>query len=186
MWSKISLHFVNSYFNLLIWEGGWRGGREEEREREGEGERWLCCPCYLCIHWSLLVCVLTRALTHNLGLLEPHCNQLTYLVKDLFAKSFFKKDFIYLFLERREGREIERERNINVREKYWLVACHMCPDCEPNLQPRHVLWWDNAPTNWATLAGPQLIFDMTQKQFNWGNEFLTSSSRAIVHLWTKK
>ena len=27
------------------------------------------------------------------------------------------KEFIYLFLERREGREKERERNINVREK---------------------------------------------------------------------
>ena len=28
--------------------------------------------------------------------------------------SFFWKDFIYLFLERGEGREKERERNINV------------------------------------------------------------------------
>ena len=27
---------------------------------------------------------------------------------------FFKKDFIYLFLERREGREKEREQNIGV------------------------------------------------------------------------
>ena len=30
---------------------------------------------------------------------------------------YFKKDFIYLFLEREEGRENERERNIDVREK---------------------------------------------------------------------
>ena len=30
----------------------------------------------------------------------------------------FLKDFIYLFLERGEGREEERERNINVREKH--------------------------------------------------------------------
>ena len=28
------------------------------------------------------------------------------------------KDFIYLFLERGEGREKERERNIDVREKH--------------------------------------------------------------------
>ena len=35
--------------------------------------------------------------------------------------SFFLKDFIYLFLERREGREKKRERNINV----WLPL--KCP-----------------------------------------------------------
>ena len=34
----------------------------------------------------------------------------------------FSKDFIYLFLERGEGREKERERNIDVREKHQLVA----------------------------------------------------------------
>ena len=51
-------------------------------------------------------------------------------------------NFIYLFLERREGKE---ERNINVREKHWLVAScmypnqgrthnlGMCPDWELNL-----------------------------------------------------
>ena len=31
---------------------------------------------------------------------------------------FLFKDFICLFLERREGREKERERNISVREKH--------------------------------------------------------------------
>ena len=34
--------------------------------------------------------------------------------------------------------EKERERNINVREKYCLVASHMCPDQELNPKPRHV------------------------------------------------
>ena len=34
--------------------------------------------------------------------------------------SFFKKYFIYLFLERGEGKEKERERNINV----WLSLEH--------------------------------------------------------------
>ena len=33
---------------------------------------------------------------------------------------YFKKDFIYLFLERWEGRKEERERNINV----WLPVTH--------------------------------------------------------------
>ena len=51
----------------------------------------------------------------------------------------FKKDFIYLFLEKGEGKEKERERNISV----WLplgmpptgdLACNpgMCPDWESN------------------------------------------------------
>ena len=38
------------------------------------------------------------------------------------------KDFIYLFLERGEGRKTERERNINVGEKYQWVASCICPD----------------------------------------------------------
>ena len=39
----------------------------------------------------------------------------------------FKKNFIYLFLERGEGREKERERSINVGEILQLVAFHMPP-----------------------------------------------------------
>ena len=61
-------------------------------------------------------------------------------------KYIFKKDFIYLLLERREGKEKERERNMDVQEIYRLVAsptpptgdlvCNpgMCPDWESN-------WW---------------------------------------------
>ena len=37
----------------------------------------------------------------------------------------------------REDRK-ERERDINVREKYLLVASQMCPEWEPNPQSRHV------------------------------------------------
>ena len=82
----------------------------------------------------------------------------------------FLKDFIYLFLERGEGREEERERNINVREKHWSVASHtrpvwapsrsrdrtwssdMCPDHESNWQP-FALWDDAEPTEprWSGL-----------------------------------
>ena len=36
---------------------------------------------------------------------------------------FFNSDFTYLFLERGEGREEERERNINV----WLPLTHPLP-----------------------------------------------------------
>ena len=39
----------------------------------------------------------------------------------------FLKDLIYLFLERWEEREEERERNIELREKHQLLASHMYP-----------------------------------------------------------
>ena len=62
------------------------------------------------------------------------------MILDL-SLSFFKKDFIYLFLERGEGSENERERNINV----CLPLAHpllgtwcnpgVCPDWESNWRP---------------------------------------------------
>ena len=50
-----------------------------------------------------------------------------------------KKDFIYLLLERREGRKEERERNINVPEIHGWVASHTPPAgglaCNPGMFP---------------------------------------------------
>ena len=49
--------------------------------------------------------------------------------------------FIYLFIylsERGEGREKERERNIDVREKHQLGASHTCSNWGQNPQSRHV------------------------------------------------
>ena len=56
------------------------------------------------------------------GLLEiffQSCHGICCLFTTIFF--LFKKDFIYLFLERGEGREKKREKNINV----WLPL--MCP-----------------------------------------------------------
>ena len=64
---------------------------------------------------------------------------------------YFFKDFFYLFWERREGREEERETNITVWEKHQFVASPMqpnwglghnpgkCPDWEPNREL--LLFW---------------------------------------------
>ena len=46
------------------------------------------------------------------------------------GKAIFLKDFVYLFLERGEGREKERQRNIKV----WLPL-----KWGPGPQPRHML-----------------------------------------------
>ena len=54
-----------------------------------------------------------------------------------------------MILERGEGREKERERNINVREKYGSVASQTRPDQGPNLQSKHVPW---VGINTATLS----------------------------------
>ena len=51
---------------------------------------------------------------------------------------FLKKDFMHPFLEKGEGREQERERNIDVGKEHLLVASPMWLNQELNLQPRHV------------------------------------------------
>ena len=75
---------------------------------------------------------------------------------------FLKKDFIYLFLERGEGREKERVRHSNV----WLLLAH--PHQRPKPQPRHVPWlgielatlWFSGrhSIHWATPARAIYIF----------------------------
>ena len=52
--------------------------------------------------------------------------------------SIKKKDSMYLFLERGEGREKEREGNIYVWEKHQSVASWLYPHGELNSQPRRV------------------------------------------------
>ena len=52
---------------------------------------------------------------------------------------FFLKRF-YLFLERGEGRDKEKERNTDMREKHRSVASGTCPNQGLNLQLRHVSW----------------------------------------------
>ena len=46
----------------------------------------------------------------------------------------------YLFLEKGEGRDKKRDRNVDVREKHRLVASCTSPDWEPNPKPRCVPW----------------------------------------------
>ena len=76
---------------------------------------------------------------------------------------FFKKDFIYLFLDRGEGKEKERERNINV----WSSLMGPPLETKPGLQPRHVPWLGIEPMtlwltgwhsiHWATTARAELL-----------------------------
>ena len=70
--------------------------------------------------------------------LEGEC--LTAPTRSGPGSHFSFKDFTYLFLERGEGREKERETNINVWEKHQLVASCTHPDWGPGPQPRHVPW----------------------------------------------
>ena len=55
-----------------------------------------------------------------------------YLLFGVGNKHIKKKDFIYSFLDRGEGREKERERSINM----WLFLVR--PHWGPHLQPRRV------------------------------------------------
>ena len=73
----------------------------------------------------------------------------------------FEKDLLFFKnLDREDGREKERERNINV----WLPL--VCPNCGPDPQPRHVPWLGIEPVtfwfagqhsmHWATPARADL------------------------------
>ena len=53
-------------FYLLTWE------------RERERKTLTCCSTYLCIHWLLLICALTRDQTHNPGVSGWRSKQLIY------------------------------------------------------------------------------------------------------------
>ena len=69
---------------------------------------------------------------HKTLFFSPY-DHLLSLDKDIFIL------FIYSFsLERVEGRENERERNIDEREKHLLVASHTHRNQRSNPQPRHV------------------------------------------------
>ena len=52
---------------------------EDSAQNGGRGETSICCSTYLCIHWLLLILVLTRDWTHNLGVLGRCSNQLSSL-----------------------------------------------------------------------------------------------------------
>ena len=43
-------------------------GREGRREREPDKEREVCCSTYLCTHWLILVCALTKDQICKLGM----------------------------------------------------------------------------------------------------------------------
>ena len=59
---------------------------------ERERETLICCYPYLCIHWLILVCALTRDQTCNLGILGQCSNQLSYLAG---AISFWKSYMVW-------------------------------------------------------------------------------------------
>ena len=91
--------------------------------------------------------------------LEPIKNLFRSTI-DIFILYFFK-DFIYL--DRGERSERERERHISVREKHWSVASHvpptedlahnpgMCPVQELNRWPFAL--WDHAQPNEPQQSG---------------------------------
>ena len=57
--------------------------------------------------------------------------------RNIFISFLLKMFYLFLFLEREEGREGERESSTSVREKHQLVASCVRLDQGPNLQPRH-------------------------------------------------
>ena len=133
----------------------------------------LCCtwhPCHSFYYWKIvpspfLPILPLPFLLAAISLFSVSTNLC------LFSAIFFIGDFVYLFLESREGRKKKRERNISVQDK--LIGClSHAPNRGPGLQPRHVPWlgiklatfwlagWHSV--HWATPAGvdPQSLFSL--------------------------
>ena len=80
-----------------------------------------------------------------------------YEVDSFFLFVLTWEQFFIAFGEKGRKGVMEREKNIDVREKHWLSASHTIPDpgwYAPRLgiEPATFRLQDNAPTNWATLS----------------------------------
>ena len=101
-------------------------------------------------------CALTRNPTPNFWSMGQHSNQLGHISQDLEFGFVFFKILFYLFLEREEWREKERERNISV----WLPLASPLLGTWPATQA--CAWTGNQPAmlcfegrcsiHWATPA----------------------------------
>ena len=137
-----------------IWEKSTPGRGNSRCKGPKVGVCLVCC----CGHSSPLNVTLSMLASAKLNIWNEgqcishleiyHTIQQTILWSYSLSKTTFCLfiEFIYLFLEKGEGKEKEREKNIDVWEKHPLVAsvppagdlAHnpgMCPDWESNQQP---------------------------------------------------
>ena len=89
-------------------------------------------------------------------------------ISSVLSMLYFKKDFIYLFLEREKGgRKSGSEILIWERNIHWLVASCTCPLQGLNPQPRHVPWPES---NWQPFS---LQIDAQPTEPHHGGPFYT-------------
>ena len=74
-------HTSQGYLLILERERGRK--RERGRDRERDIKTSICSSTYLCLHWLILVCALTKYQTHNFGVSGQCSNQLSYPARNL-------------------------------------------------------------------------------------------------------
>ena len=133
------------------------------------------------------------------GLGTGDAAMITGLAKDHHGVQFscrgnsFVLNILFIFLERREGRQKERERNISVWEKHPPTCCLLhAPDWELGLQPSHVPWWVIEPgifqfagqrsAHWATPARAQWAPPVVCR----GPESIAEAFRDCVLSWCSR
>ena len=99
-----------------------------------------------------------------------------------FSKIF--KDFIYLFLERGEGRKKERERNINACMRDTSTSCHShAPNWGPGLKPRHVLWLRIEPETFQ-FTGQGLVWPLSHTSQGHSSKLLMVEGDQVELDWS--
>ena len=114
-------------------------------------------------HWPLFTCFSAPSILFFLRCLSKR----SILVLNSGIGASFFKDFYLFILERGEGREKKRERNIDVRNIHQLNLVHaptgeqtcnlgMCPDWESNQRP--FTFWDDPKLTEPHGSGLELLF----------------------------
>ena len=120
--------------------------------------RDLACNPFMCPNWESKPVTFWFANPHSIHWATPARAKLTIIKSTPHFYSFtinFFKDFIYSFLDRGEGKEKERERNIDAHEKHWPVASCMPPTGVLASNPGMCHDWKSNQWPFSSQAGVQ-------------------------------
>ena len=96
----------------------------------------IYCSTYLCIHWLILVCALTRDQTHNLGVSVQCYNQLSYSARTYTCLLLDSDNFFWNFKEMSSTFDCLEEERILIERVQFILKHHMSQVFQHILPPQ--------------------------------------------------